>query len=259
MSEPIILTREGKIAIIEINLPDTRNPISAQPTIDALCDGLEEVSADVSIGAAILTGRGTAFSSGGDLATISHPGGLGGDAPTRTPSQYRLGIQRVPSAFAAFNVPIIAAVNGPAIGAGCDLACMCDIRIAGESAVFAESFVRLGLIPGDGGAWLLPRAVGYSRACEMAFTGDRISATEALDIGLVSRVVPDEALMDTARELAGRIVRNPPEALRLAKRLMIRGQTMRLDELLELSAAYQSIAHTTEEHHEAIDKARGGK
>lgn len=259
MSDPIVLTKEGGVALLEINLPDTRNPISAQPTIDALCDALEDVSADVSIGAAILTGRGTAFSSGGDLATISKPGGLGGGAATRTPSQYRLGIQKVPTAFAAFNVPIIAAVNGPAIGAGCDLACMCDIRIAGESAVFAESFVRLGLIPGDGGAWLLARAVGHSKACEMAFTGDRMTAAEALDCGLVSRVVPDADLMQTARDLAGRIARNPPEALRLAKRLMIRGQTMRLDELLELSAAYQSIAHTTSEHHAAIDKARGRK
>lgn len=256
MTDPVLLSKEGAVAIVRLNLPEMRNPVSGQETVNALCAILDDISADLSIGAVVLTGVGTAFSSGGDLSTMSMPGKLGGGPATRTPSQYRNGIQKLPLAFAAFDVPVIAAVNGAAIGAGCDLACMCDIRIAGERASFAESFVRLGLIPGDGGAWLLSKVVGQSKACEMAFTGDRIDAQEALACGLVSRVVPDEELMPTAMNLATRIASNPPEALRMAKKLMIRGQTMRLDELLELSAAYQALAHQSDEHHAAIELAR---
>lgn len=151
---------------------------------------------------------------------------------------------------------MIAAVNGPAIGADCDLACMCDIRIAGESAIFAESFVKVGLIPGDGGAWLLQRIVGYSRAAELSFTGDSISAAETLACGLVSRVVPDGDPLDTARALAERIAVNPPHAVRMTKRLLMQARDARLDTLLELSAAMQSLAHTTEDHREAVGAFR---
>ena len=114
-------------------------------------------------------------------------GGLKEALPARTRGNYKRGIQRLPLAFAALEVPVIAAVNGPAIGAGCDLTCMCDLRIAGESARFAESFVKIGLVSGDGGAWLLPRVVGWSKAAEMALTGDMIDAAEALACGLVSQ------------------------------------------------------------------------
>jgi len=155
-------------------------------------------------------------------------------------------------AFDRLEVPVIAAVNGPAIGAGCDLACMCDIRIAAESARFAESFVKLGIVPGDGGAWLLPRAVGYSKACEMAFTGDTLGAAEALACGLVSKVVPDAELMKEARALAERIAANPPHAVRMTKRLMREGRNVQLATLLELSAAMQSLAHATADHKEAV-------
>ena len=117
------------------------------------------------------------------------PDSLIGDSPEATRDNYRQGIQRIPLAMEALGVPVIAAINGAAIGAGCDLTCMCDIRIASHEARFAESFVKLGLIPGDGGAWLLPRIVGFSRATEMALTGEMIDAETALQWGLVSRVV----------------------------------------------------------------------
>ncbi|MBV8704451.1 MAG: enoyl-CoA hydratase/isomerase family protein, partial [Acetobacteraceae bacterium] len=150
------------------------------------------------------------------------------------------------------DVPMIAAVNGAAIGAGLDLACMCDIRIAGESARFAESFVKVGLIAGDGGAWLLPRAVGYSKACEMAFTGEIIDAREALACGLVSRVVPDGELLGAARGLAERIAANPSHAVRMTKRLLMEGRNTRMDTLLEMAAAMQSLVHATADHREAV-------
>jgi enoyl-CoA hydratase/carnithine racemase len=165
---------------------------------------------------------------------------------------YRRGIQQLPLALFNLEVPVIAAVNGAAIGAGLDLACMCDIRIASERAKFAESFVRLGIIPGDGGAWLLPRIVGLSRAAELTFTGQTIDAQQALDWNLVSRVVPHDALLATARGLAQAIVANPPHAVRLAKRLLREGMHCRLDTLLEMSAAYQALSHQTADHREAV-------
>jgi enoyl-CoA hydratase/carnithine racemase len=167
--------------------------------------------------------------------------------------EYRNSLHKMVLAVSNVEVPLIAAVNGYAIGAGTDLACMCDIRIASDNAVFAESFVKLGIIAGDGGAWLLPRVIGLSRACEMAFTGDSIDAQTALAWGLVSRVVPASSLMDEARSLARRIAANPGYALRMTKRLIKEGQHVRLDTLLELSASFQALAHTSPDHQEALD------
>ena len=130
---------------------------------------------------------------------------------------------------------------------------MCDMRIAAESARFAESFVKVGIVPGDGGAWLLPRVVGFSKACEMAFTGDMLNAAEALACGLVSRVVPDAELLAAAKALAGRVAVNPPHAVRMAKRLLMEGRHTRLDTLLEMSAAMQALTHATADHREAVN------
>jgi enoyl-CoA hydratase/carnithine racemase len=165
---------------------------------------------------------------------------------------YRDGIQRIPLALYELEVPIIAAINGPAIGAGLDLACMCDIRIASETARFAESFVKLGIVPGDGGAWLLPRVIGLPRATLMAFTADTIDCAQALAWGLITEVLAPDRLMSAAQAIAQRIAVNPGHSLRLTKRLLREGQHMRLDSLLELSAAYQAIAHHTEEHAAAV-------
>jgi enoyl-CoA hydratase/carnithine racemase len=130
---------------------------------------------------------------------------------------------------------------------------MCDIRIAAERAIFAESFVKLGIVPGDGGAWLLPRAIGMARASQMTLTGETIDAATALTYGLVSEVLAPERLMERALELAGTIAANPGHATRLAKRLLREGQDMKLGPLLELSAAFQALAHHTADHREAVD------
>jgi enoyl-CoA hydratase/carnithine racemase len=173
--------------------------------------------------------------------------------PETIREEYRNGIQRLPRALYNLDVPVICAINGPAIGAGLDLTCMCDIRIASEKATFAESFVKVGIVPGDGGAWLLPRAVGMSKAAEMAFTGDSLSAQEALACGLVSRVVAPEKLMEEALNLANKIAANPGGVLRMTKRLLREGERSTLDSLLEISAGYQAIAHMTPDHHEAVN------
>jgi len=252
MTDKVLYQQDGAIVTITLNDPGMRNPISEREMVDGIVDALERLNEDGSVRVAILTGAGSAFSSGGDLRKMQQEFGPRAEKPSLTPRYYKHGIQRIPLAFEKLDVPIIAAVNGPAIGAGLDLACMCDMRIAAESARFAESFVKVGIVPGDGGAWLLPRVVGFSKACEMAFTGDMLNAAEALGCGLVSRVVPDAELLDAARALAGRIAVNPPHAVRMAKRLLMEGRHTRLDTLLEMSAAMQALTHATADHREAV-------
>ena len=253
MTDKVLYQQDGQIVTITLNDPAMRNPISERETVDAVVDAIERLNEDGNARVAILTGAGSAFSSGGDLRAMQKAFEERANKPALTTQYYKFGIQRIPLAFEKLDVPIIAAVNGPAIGAGLDLACMCDMRIAAESARFAESFVKVGIVPGDGGAWLLPRAVGYSKACEMAFTGDMLSAQEALACGLVSRVVPDAELMAAAKALAARIAANPPHAVRMAKRLLIEGRHSRLDTLLELSASLQALTHATGDHREAVN------
>jgi enoyl-CoA hydratase/carnithine racemase len=253
MNQPILVTRDGTVVTVTLNMPEKRNPVSGLDVIEALINAMQQADADISVRAVILTGAGTAFSSGGDLKAMKAGEGLKNALPAQTRRNYRFGIQRLPLMFHALEVPVIAAINGPAIGAGCDLACMCDIRIAAQSAKFAESFVKVGIVPGDGGAWLLPRIVGFSRATEMALTGEMLSADEALACGLVSRVVPDDELLAAARAVADKIAANPPHAVRMTKRLLREGQTATLANLLEMSAAMQSLAHATQDNGEAID------
>ena len=256
MTTLVLREAHDGIVTLTLNQPQMRNPISDRPMVDALVDALRSADADRATRVVILTGAGPAFSSGGNIKTILEPGALADPLPARTRQLYREGIQRIPELFAALEVPVIAAVNGPAIGAGCDLACMCDIRIASESASFAESFVKLGLIPGDGGAWLLQRIVGFSKAAEMTLTGEAIGAREALACGLVSRVVPDGDLLPAARELAARIAANPAHAVRMAKLLLVEARTATLRSILQQSAAFQALAHATADHVEAVQSTR---
>lgn len=248
MPDRVTCRVDGAIATITLNLPESRNPISDDRTISALLAALDVVNRDEAIRAIVLTGAGPAFCAGGDLKQLVAPGGLGSGDPVSTKAAYIDGIQRIPLAFEALEVPVIAAVNGPAIGAGCDLACMCDVRIAGESARFAVSFVKLGLIPGDGGAWLMPRIIGFARATELALTGEAIDAQGALACGLVSKVVPDNDLLAEAYKVAERIAANPRNAVRATKRLLRHAWGTRLDATLEYSAAIQAIMHTTPDH-----------
>ncbi len=243
--------QDGSVVTLTMNQPETRNPLTGNSAVDEFVAACARVNADSSVKAVIVTGAGPAFSTGGNVKDMRRF--FEQDVPSLAiRDEYRSGVQRLPLALYNLEVPTIAAVNGPAVGAGCDLACMCDIRIAAPEASFAESFIRMGIIPGDGGAWLLPRVVGMSKAAEMAFTGETIDAGEALRIGLVSRIAPPGQLLETARALALRIAANPGPALRLTKKLMREGQHLRLDSLLELSAAYQALAHQTAQHEEAV-------
>ncbi len=257
MSAVVLRSSEDGVVTLKLNRPEARNPISDPDMLEALVDHLQSADADMSVRAVVLTGEGGAFSSGGNLKKMGETGGINDPLPVQTRRNYKSGIQRLPLLFEGLEVPVIAAVNGPAIGAGCDLACMCDLRIASQSARFAESFVKVGLVPGDGGAWLLPRVVGFAKACEMALIGDPIDAEEALACGLVSRVVPDDALMSEAQRLARRIAANPPHVVRMTKRLLREASSAGLATVLETSAAMQALAHATADHREAVDALLG--
>ncbi|ALI24646.1 Enoyl-CoA hydratase [Mycolicibacterium fortuitum] len=256
MSSPLNVHTDGPVQIWTINLPEIGNAITDRDVITAFEAGVDAANPDNSISAVILTGAGKIFSAGGNVKEMADRQGMFGLDAIDQRRAYIDGIQRIPRALGRLEVPLIAAVNGAAIGAGCDLAMMCDIRIASERASFAESFVQLGLIPGDGGTWFLPRAVGYARAAEMTFTGERIDAATALEWGMVSRVVAHDELLSEARALADRIAVNPPHALRMAKRLLQESISGSLESTLAMAAAMQPLAHHDPEHQQRIAKWR---
>jgi len=248
-----ILEKHGHVAVLTLNRPEAMNALGAPGDGDQVAAACAEINADRSLRCVILTGAGRAFSAGGDVKAMkARSGDFGGSAVTLRES-YRNNIHRIVRSLYGLEIPSIAAVNGAAIGLGCDVACMTDIRIAADHAKFGVTFLKLGLIPGDGGAWLLPRTIGMSRASELLFTGDVIDAATAAEWGLVSRVVPGEALMDEAMKLANKIAQQPPHALRLSKALLKQGQTTSYDTILEMSAAAQAISHLTEDHMEGVD------
>ena len=251
--EPFLkIEQNGAVVTATLNRPEQRNTLTAPSYMREFVDLCARLTREPQVKVLVLTGAGPAFCAGGNVKDMRDRSGIFGYPPAELRESYRGGIQTIPTALFNLDIPVIAAVNGPAIGAGLDLACMADIRIASTTAIFAESFVKLGIVPGDGGAWLLPRVIGMPRASIMALTGDSIDAAKALEWGLVCELAAPEALLEAAQKMAGRIAANPSTALRLTKRLLREGQHMRLDSLLELSAAFQSLAHQTEDHHEAV-------
>ncbi|KMO82766.1 crotonase/enoyl-CoA hydratase family protein [Mycolicibacterium chlorophenolicum] len=256
MSTPLRVETDGPVQVWTINVPEVGNAITGPEVIAGFETLVDAVNQDNAIRAVILTGAGKIFSAGGNVKEMADRQGMFGLAPIDQRRAYVDGIQRIPRALGRLEVPLIAAVNGAAIGAGCDLAMMCDIRIASQRASFAESFVTLGLIPGDGGTWFLPRAIGYARAAELTFTGERIDADTALEWGLVSRVAAHDELLSEARALADRIAVNPPHALRMAKRLLQESVSGSLESTLAMAAAMQPLAHHDTEHEQRIARWR---
>jgi len=249
----LTLEKRGHVAILTLNRPESLNALGAPGDGDAVAATCEEVNADPEVRCVVLTGAGRAFSAGGDVKAMKAREGAFAGNGVSIRDGYRRNIHRIVRSIYGLEVPAIAAVNGAAIGLGCDVACMTDIRICAENARFGVTFLKLGLIPGDGGAWLLPRTIGMSRAAEMLFTGDVIDAATAVAWGLVSRAVPAESLLDEAIALANRIAAQPPHALRLAKSLLRQGQSASYDTIMEMSAAAQAISHLTEDHMEGVD------
>lgn len=255
MSQPFATyEKSDRIAVVTLNRPESRNAIAQLEDCRDLVGAFQRANDDPEISVMILTGAGPAFSSGGDLKAIRDRSGIGPLAtPADTRSNYRRGVQSIIRALADLEIATIAAINGPAIGLGLDLAAICDMRVAAASAKLASSFLKVGIVPGDGGAWILTQTIGYARAAELILTGDAITAEQALAIGLVNKVAPDDKLMEETRALAQRVAVNPPRSVRLAKRLLRESQHSRLSDVLELSAAYQALAHETADHKEAVD------
>jgi enoyl-CoA hydratase/carnithine racemase len=252
-----LLQVDGRVATLTLNRHDVRNALTGTRLIDDIVAVAEWVNRCDAISALILAAAGSAFSSGGNVKDMAERGGdFAGDA-AEIAVRYRRGIQRIPLALQQVEIPIIAAVNGPAIGAGFDLANMADIRIASSAAKFGETFLNLGLIPGDGGAWFLQRLIGYQAAFELTLSGRIIDAAEAKVLGIVLEVLEPERLMARVRELAARFAEQPPKALRLTKRLMKMAQRMELRDFLDLCASFQGLCHQEPEHRRAVEKLAG--
>ena len=246
------LEKSGAIATVTLTRPEAMNALGQLGDGDVISGLCADINADRSIKVAILTGEGRAFSAGGDVKAMKEKTGAFAGSPAEIREAYRGNIHKIVKALWNLEVPLVSAVNGPAIGLGCDVACMGDIRIASEAAKFGVTFLKLGLIPGDGGAWLTPRIVGWSRASELLFTGEVIDAETAREWGFVSRVVSAEALMDEARSMAQKIANQPVHALRVTKALMRQGQNAHFDTIMELSAASQGLMHHTSDHEEGV-------
>lgn len=243
----------GHVTTLTLDRAETMNPLGAKGDGDAFAAACDAVNLDMNVRCVILTGAGRAFSAGGDIKAMKDRSGtFGGNAPEISDG-YRNNIHKVLRALYGLRVPLIAAVNGPAIGLGCDLACLGDIRIASDKAKFGVTFLKLGIIPGDGGTWILPRIIGEARAAELFYTGDVIDAPTALDWGLVSRVVAHDSLMQEAQALAAKIAAMPPHALRHAKNLMRHGRSTSYDTALEMAANTQALMHLTGDHMEGIE------
>jgi len=243
---------EGGVATITLADPDVRNAITGEDTIEALLDGLDGVEADPEVVVVVIDAEGPAFSSGGNVKDMAAREGLFSGTPMEMTERYRDTIQQLTRFMATTDLVTIAAVNGPAVGAGFDLVLGCDLRFGTRNARFAHTFIEMGIIPGDGGAWLLPRVVGWQRATEMALTARFITAAEAENYGVLLEVVPEEKLSGRVDEVARTIASKPRPAVVLAKRLLRQARSMDLDGFLEFSAAIQAIAHTTPEHETAV-------
>jgi enoyl-CoA hydratase/carnithine racemase len=247
-------TRDGSVAVLTLSAPQARNAFDDAMILE-LVAALRDCDADAEVGCIVMTGdaAGKAFCAGGnlrDMALKSSP--MFSGAAIDTHAAYRQLVQQIPLAFDEIETPVIAAINGAAIGAGCDIAAMCDIRLASDHARFASSFVRVGLISGDGGAWYLPRAIGWARAIEMSLTGDMIDAETALEFGLVSKIIAADRLMEEAISMAARIASQPRHAVRLTKRLFRQSQGISLRQSLDAAAALQSIVQQTDDHRESV-------
>ncbi len=253
MSGPVLFHVENHVATLTLNRPEELNAFSDPTMIEAFLEALQKVKDHEDIRVVILTGAGRAFSAGGNVKHMRDKTDMFVGSDKDIEQAYLDGILRVPPIFYNLDVPVIAAVNGPAYGAALDLVCMCDIRLGAPEAKFCTPFVKIGIAPGDGAAWYLPRIVGQSNAAEMLLTAEPIGADRALEIGLVGRIVPQETLMEEAKQLAARITANAPLAVRATKRLMREGQFTTLEPHLEECAKTQGCLHSTEDHMEAIN------
>lgn len=249
----ILYETDGAVATITLNRPEARNAYTEAMVVELLA-AIDDADADKSVRAVVLTGAGPAFSAGGDLKAMRDRTGMFEGDPAELRNQYRKGLQQLPRRLDQFEKPVIAAINGAAIGAGLDLALMADIRIASLTATFGSTFARVGLIPGDGGAYLLTRVVGFARALDLVLTARIVGADEALAMNLVTSVVDPDEVLEVALKRAQQIASLPPKAVQAAKACLYRSVDNDLETALQLTAALQATVQHSDEHEEAVRK-----
>ncbi|WP_454918819.1 enoyl-CoA hydratase/isomerase family protein [Xanthobacter sediminis] len=250
MSDQLLFSVEDGIGIIRLNRPERMNAFTFE-MIAAWTAALDACRRDDAVKAVVVTGNGEAFCSGGDIVEM---GDRLAQEPARRKDELFEKIQRIPLTLEDLDKPVIAALNGVATGAGLDLALMCDLRYAARTARFAETYVKVGLVPGAGGAHFLPRLVGTSKALELFFTGDFIDAEEALRIGMVNKVFDAQALLPEVLDIAARIVRAPQLTLRMIKRAVYQGMRNDLRTNLDLISSHYAVITTTDDHRKAVER-----
>jgi enoyl-CoA hydratase/carnithine racemase len=245
------IEKNDAIAWVTLDRPQFSNAFSDEMISD-LCTALREIDWDENIRVIVITGAGKHFCAGGDIKAMEEKTGMFAGDPEQLRRRYTKGIQQIPLTMENLQTPIIAMVNGAAIGAGCDLACMCDIRIGCQYARFGETFAKLALVPGDGGTFFLQRVVGYAKAMELSLTGRLVEPDEALQLGLLNQLVEREKLKETTENLAAMIAANSPVAVAMIKKAIRNARTAEIHGHLDLLAAFQGITQRTDDHFEGI-------
>jgi 2-(1,2-epoxy-1,2-dihydrophenyl)acetyl-CoA isomerase len=236
-----------RIATITLNRPDKLNAFTGT-MIDAWAAALAEAQRDEAVNVVVVTGAGRAFCAGGDVGRM----GEGEPTPLEHKNQLWENIHRVPRTLEAMDKPVIAMVNGLAVGAGMGMCLMCDVRVAAESARFSTGYVRVGLVPGDGDTYFLPRLVGPAKALELLWTADFIEAPEAHRLGIVNRVVPDDRLREETYAFARQVADGPQVPIRMIKRLVYQSLRLDLRTHLDLVSSHMAVVRRTADHAEGV-------
>lgn len=247
----VLQSFEEGVLTLTLNSPDNGNALTVSMT-NALAYVLETVNEMRDVNCLLLRSNSKHFCTGGNVKDMEAGSDLMAGSVEDVRERLQGSLHRITRALSALEVPAVCAVNGAAVGAGCDLALMCDVRLAGTSATFAESFLRLGLVSGIGGAWFLSRIVGPAKALELTLTSEFMSAEEAHRLGIVTKVVADDGLYAEAKEFAERIAKNPPRAMRMAKKLVRESASTSLPVALEMAASMQAILLCGQEHEATV-------
>lgn len=250
--EDLVVEKKFHTVWITLNRPESSNAYSVS-MVQGLVEALKYADMDTDVRVIVITGAGKNFCAGGDIKSMKGKSGMFAGESNQLREAYQFGIQQIPLAFSNLKTPVIAMVNGAAVGAGCDLAAMCDLRVASNEASFAETFAKVGLVPGDGGAFFLTRLVGFGKAMEMFMTCKTFSALEAKEMGLVNQVVLPTELKSKTEEMAEQLSGLPPIALQMTKKALYHAYQNDLNSHLELMAAYQGITQRSSDHFKALD------
>lgn len=246
----------NRVAWIRLNRPEQKNAFTLE-MVDEWAARLREADADGDVGAVVVTGKGGSFCSGVDLSVIEDLQRRGDALAWKSLLWDR--IHRIAFTLERMDKPVIAAVAGPAVGAGMDMSLMCDMRFAGRSARFCEGYIRIGAVPGDGGCYFLPRLVGSAKALELFLSGDFVDAEEALRIGIVNRVYDDAELEAKTQKFAERMVAHSPVALRMIKRAVYQSRDADLRTALDMISSHMGVVQTTADAQEAFNAFREGR